>query len=249
MASEAKHEAPGDPELAAALKARRWDRHVDVVIVVLLGAASFLAAWAGYQAGQWGNLKADSAVIVEDLQQAASRATVLGYQARQVDISVFMAWLEAYKRGETNLADFYAARIQAVDRLGPAFDAWVATDPFNNPDAPLDPFEMPEYIVPSLQAAAALDAKAADLAATGHWFDTQSDAYIFLTLLLAVVLFFGGITTKIGWRQAQVALLGVAWVVFAYCLVRAFALPNAETAEVPLGSAEVVATVLATPIP
>ena len=30
-----------------------WDRKVDTVIVVILGIASLLAAWGGYQPGLW----------------------------------------------------------------------------------------------------------------------------------------------------------------------------------------------------
>ncbi|MDQ2655005.1 MAG: hypothetical protein M3Z20_18390 [Chloroflexota bacterium] len=213
-----------DVEQAASL--RRWKRRADILIVVLLGLASVLATWAGYQAGQWSYLKAESAVIVEDLQQAADRSMVLGYQDRQVDIALFMAWLEASLRDERTIAEFYEARF--VDHFRPAFEAWLATEPFTNPDAPLDPFRMPEYTVPSLVAAAEFDARAGEIAVAGQEFGAQASAYIFLTVLTAVVLFCGGVATKLNLRQAQISLLAIAWVVLGYCLVRGLTMPWAD---------------------
>ena len=46
---------------------------------------------------------------------------------------------------EKELADFYFARFRA--EFKPAVDAWVATRPLQNADAPLTPFAMPQYRV------------------------------------------------------------------------------------------------------
>lgn len=240
---------PEAPPAAPQTPSSRWSHRVDIVIVVLLGLASVLATWAGYQAGQWSGLKADSGVIVEDLQQAADRATILGYQDRQVDIALFMAWLEAYKQEDAALAEFYEARL--IPHFRPAFDAWMATDPFTNPEAPLDPFRMPEYVVPSLQAAATFNARAAEVSEAGEEFKRQADAYIFLTVLTAVVLFIGGVATKIELRQAQVALLALAWLLLGFCMARGLILPKAGTVFPPTAEIATLDAAIAagTPVP
>ncbi|MCA9862802.1 MAG: hypothetical protein R2853_06330 [Thermomicrobiales bacterium] len=228
---------------------RRWIHLIDILVVLLLGLASMLATWAGYQAGQWSSLKASSAVIVEDMQQASDRATILGYQDRQVDIALFMAWLEADLRDEHTIAAFYEERF--VDRFRPAFEAWLAADPFTNPDAPLDPFRMPEYAVPSLVAAVELDARAGEIAAAGEEFDAQANAYVFLTVLTAVVLFFGGVATKLDRREAQVTLLAVAWLMLGYCIVQGLTMPWAADAVPGFSASEMAAIrerVFATPV-
>ena len=61
----------------------------------------------------------------------------------QIDVALFTQWVDAYVREETELADFYRGRFR--DEFKPAFQAWVATEPRTNPDAPLSPFAMPEY--------------------------------------------------------------------------------------------------------
>ena len=47
------------------------------------------------------------------------------------------------RRTQTELADFYFKRFR--EEFRPAVDAWVATRPLKNPNAPLTPFAMPQY--------------------------------------------------------------------------------------------------------
>ena len=42
----------------------------------------------------------------------------------------------------------------------PAFNAWLATDPAHNPNAPPGPAYMPQYVIPQEAAAKAYDAQA-----------------------------------------------------------------------------------------
>ena len=245
MADDVTDREPEDPELLDALAIRRWSRRVDIVIVVLLGAASFLAAWAGYQAGLWANKKSDVTVMAEGYRAAAGRASITGYQERQIDIALFMGWLEADNRGDARMANMYEARF--TSQLQTAFAAWLATDPLNNPDAPLDPFRMAEYQVPQLRQAAMLDDQVSALNIQARWCGAQSEAYIFITLLLAVVLFFGGVCTKIGWRPAQLTMLLVAWALFVYCLFLVATLPGQDDLPVTSEAPALLESILATP--
>ena len=46
-----------------------------------------------------------------------------------------------------------------------AFDAWLATDPFSNPEAPPGPSFMPEYVNPQLERGAEMN----ELPPAGSW--------------------------------------------------------------------------------
>ena len=204
--------------------AQRWDRRVDTAIVVILAMASLLAAWAGYQAGLWSGEKTSAIILAESKLIDGTRANSIGYQVMQIDIDLFSNWLNAFKSENTELATFYEERF--TPQLQHAFDAWMATDPLETPDAVSDPFRMPEYKVPELLAAAAFDEEAAPAFADGERAGATSDAYVLTTLLLAVVLFFGGVATKIGWRPAQVALLAVAVLLLVLSVLKLGALPD-----------------------
>ena len=56
------------------------------------------------------------------------------------------------------LADFYENRFRP--EFAVAFEAWLATDPRNNPDAPKSPFAMPEYTVSLAEEADRLEQEA-----------------------------------------------------------------------------------------
>ena len=76
----------------------------------------------------------------------------------QVDVATFIAWADADQRGEKELANFYMDRFRA--EFKPAFEAWLATRPQENPSAPPTPFAMKEYQVTSRQESVKLDAAA-----------------------------------------------------------------------------------------
>ena len=74
----------------------------------------------------------------------------------EIDVATFTQWVNAYAQEQTELADFYFKRFR--EEFRPAVDAWVATTPLENPDAPLTPFAMPQYKVAARTEADRLDA-------------------------------------------------------------------------------------------
>ena len=82
-----------------------------------------------------------------------------------------------------------------------AFDAWRATKPETNPDAPHGPTYMPQYKRPELANARRLD----DEADAGHvrrQAAENSNSYVRTTVFLATILFLVGISTHFPLRQA-----------------------------------------------
>ena len=59
-----------------------------------------------------------------------------------------------------------------------AFDAWLATSPETNPQAPPGPTYMPEYVQPGFAEAAELDRKADASFAEGSAAGETSDQYV-----------------------------------------------------------------------
>ena len=117
-----------------------------------------------------------------------------------------------------DLAEFYVERFR--DEFRPAFDAWLATDPLTNTDAPPTPFAMQEYQIASRDEAEQLDAEA-EASAAGVRRDIQrSSNYVLTVVLYAVVLFFAGMSTRMQPRLRWVLTLAgclvfvgaVAWI-------------------------------------
>ena len=103
--------------------------------------------------------------------------------------------MDAFARDETELSDFYFERFRA--EFKPAVDAWLATKPRQNPDAPLTPFAMPQYELAAAADAERLDAEAELSSATVRRNIQNASNYVLGVVLFAVSLFFAGMSTKL----------------------------------------------------
>jgi hypothetical protein len=190
-------------------KRLRW---VDTVAAVLLAVAAVGTAWCSYQASRWTGEQAKAFGAANAARIASAKAAGLANAQKQVDVAVFMSWVDATVHDDQELEDFYRARMRG--EFVPALDAWLAADPFNDPDAPLTPFVMPEYRLAAQEEADQLDAEAAvnaDLAKTNI---ERSTRYVLGVVLFAVSLFFAGISTKLGTERTRAAILAFGCVIF-----------------------------------
>ena len=138
-------------------------RRLEVAATLLLALATVATAWSGYQATRWAGETTKTMAAVSTAHFASSRSAALANSQTEVDVATFTQWANAYARDETVLADFYFARFRA--QFKPAVVAWIATMPLQNPDAPLTPFAMPEYVVAAATEAEHQDEIAAYLRA------------------------------------------------------------------------------------
>jgi hypothetical protein len=196
---------------AAEEKPSRGRTAQEVLVTVLLVIAALGTSWSSYQATRWNGEQAKAASRTNAIRIDAARAQGLSQSQSQVDVATFIAWADADRRGEAAVAAFYADRFRAEFR--PAFDAWMATRPLTNPDAPPTPFAMPQYQLASRQDAARLDAAAETSAAEVRRDIQIASDYVLTVVLYAVVLFFAGMSTKIASPRLRWILAG------AGCLV------------------------------
>jgi hypothetical protein len=136
-----------------------------------------------------------------------------------------MAWENAAGSGNDHLKEFYSKRFRPEFR--PAFDAWLATNPTANPQAPATPFTVPNYGSPHEQQARELESRAEALFAAGHQANHYADNYVLGTVVLATVLFFCGIVPQFSDFRLRVALLGIAMLLLMFGLSRILVLPRA----------------------
>ncbi len=193
----------------------RRERWLEIVKVALLAIASLAAAWCGYQSTLWSGEQATHYTEAGARRVESVRANGLAMQMTQLDVAMFMQWVDATERGEEELADIYESRFSDV--LQPAFEAWIALDPFNNPDAPNGPFAMDEYQQPGLAQADDLEAEAASLFEQGQANNKEGDNYVLATVFLATALFFLAVSSTLTWYKANMALtiVGAAMIVVA----------------------------------
>jgi hypothetical protein len=162
-------------------------------------------AWSGYQATRWAGEQSTRYAAASALRVESTRDSTQAGQFSLYDVSIFNEWLNAYSHGDTKLAGIYERRFRTEFR--PAFAAWLATDPFNNPNAPPGPLFMPQYKVSQAEKANQLEAEAAKTFDEGQAAKEQGDKYVRDTVLLAMVLFLAAIVEHFEWDWIKAAIL------------------------------------------
>ena len=185
---------------------------LELVATVLLAVATVGTAWSGYQASRWNGEQATAFSRAGATRVESSKADSLANSQTQIDVATFTQWVDAYAQNQTELADFYYMRFR--EEFRPAMEAWVATRPRMNPDAPLTPFVMPEYQLEAREDADRLEAEAEGWSATARQDIQRATNYVLCVVLFAAVLFFAGMSTKLQSPRLRWFLLGFGVVIF-----------------------------------
>lgn len=193
------------PVAPAASARRKW---IEIAAAIILAVASLVTAWSTYQASQWTRTQSAAAAQVTAALLESTRLTTLSSQDALVDVVTFTSWLDAYTTDNTELAGFYRQRFRA--EFKPAFEAWVATQPTINSDAPPSPFVMPEYDNADADAALAAQERAAELQLQVRAAADNASHYIRNTIFMASALFFVGISRMFPEGALRLTLVIVA---------------------------------------
>ena len=185
---------------------------VEVISTVLLALAAVATAWSSYQATRWNGEQTKASSQTNAIRIEAARAQGLSEAQKEVDVATFTQWVDAYALNETELADFYFKRFR--DEFRPAVNAWVATKPLRNPDAPLTPFAMPQYRLAAEADAKTLDAEAELSAATVRTNIQRGSNYVLGVVLFAVSLFFAGMSARLSSPRLRQVTLALGCAIF-----------------------------------
>ena len=204
----------------------RYDRFeplAEFIATFVLALATIAAAWSGYEAARWGGVQSTSYSQAGALRTESTRASTSAGQLIQIDIGLFTNWVNAYANDQQNLVDFYQDRFRS--EFLPAFDAWLDTDPANNPDAPKSPFAMPEYNLPEMEESQQLLEQAEQKFKEGQEANQTSDNYVFMTIIFASVLFLGGIQSRFKSITLRLIIILLSLLILVYGLYNLITYP------------------------
>ena len=218
---------------------RKSDR-VELIATIAIAIATILTAWSAFEAGKWGGTQAINFSEAGAARTESTRADTLAGQLTQIDVAMYLDWVEAvaveFKEGEIpsieeglsapqpgTVSGFLSVRFR--EEFVPAVDAWVAADPVNNPDAPKTPFDMDEYVVAKAVEANALSALADEKAQDARDANQNGDNYVLTMVLFASVLFFAGVSSKMGSHRNQLLMLSFGIVVLVVGIAILVSLP------------------------
>jgi hypothetical protein len=208
--------------MALRKKESTFDLWVDVASVILISAATVLTAWCGYEAARWTAIQTRQYNEASAQKVAAAVASGRANTLEIVDVTMFLQYVAAVAAGRTDEEAFIYRRFRPEMRG--AVDAWLATKPRKNPDAPSSPFAMPQYHLLTGTEAARLNALSAASFETASNANELGDAYVRLTVIFAAVSFLAGISTKFRF-PSHIVVVVAGFGVLIFGLIRMIELP------------------------
>ena len=243
--SQPTNAVPNEEEKDETLMFGASDR-IELISTIALAIATILTAWSAFQAGKWSGTQAINFSEAGAARTESTRADTRAGQQIQIDVAMYIDWVTAISEdlqsGEITLDDaaayeptrgtvsgFLYQRFRA--EFLPAVDAWLATNPIDNVDAPPTPFTMvdetgePIYVNNLETEAERLTAVADGKAAAARTANQNGDNYVLTMVLFASVLFFAGVSSKLVMKRNRLIALGFGVVLLVTGAVIIVSLP------------------------
>lgn len=195
--------APGKPAL------------FEPLALLLLSLATVGTAWCSYEAAAWGGISQRTMNLSAAAGRRAAADQLQNNQMALLDVLLFSQYINARAASNQELSRFYSERFRGEAKV--AFEAWMATRPFENPSAPPHPFVTNFYQPRLLESAREAEGESQRFWEQAGEAGRTSRNYVLMTVLLAVALFCSGTASKfdILWVRRAALALGLAAFVFA----------------------------------
>jgi hypothetical protein len=189
---------------------------IEILEGLLLAIVAVATAWSALQAARWDGKEGHLYGLSSAAQTLAIQSSTEAGQLELYDSTTFSFWLQAHAEGNSAAQQTFAERFRPEFR--PAFDAWLKTDPFHNPDAPAGPIAMPQYRNAETAKAKAFERRAAHDFEEGTRARERAEKYLSNSVVLAMVLFLIAVAQRFKIVAVRRSLLGVAGVVLVLAL-------------------------------
>lgn len=200
------------------------DRLLEIIAVLLLAVTTLGTAWCGYQSSQWNGVQTDLARQSSDEQVEANRQFGLATQKISYDGGLVAQYAQAVQAGNTKLAEFYRKTLVRPEFL-PLLEQWQAQVAAGGTPSSL--FTDQGYLEAQFKNYNEATKKAEESDAASQAAGNTADSYVLTTILLAVALFFAGVTSSFRYKPARVLLILLALGTVAVAATRLADLPIA----------------------
>jgi hypothetical protein len=210
---------------------------VELISTIIMSLAAIFTAWAAFQSAKWSGEQSIAFSKAGAARTESTRFDTRAGQLTAIDVNVFTAFADAvnsdsrdglielgpgveFEPVEGTLSGFWYERVR--EEFRPAFEAWLVAFANDRANAPPTPFALEQYVVADALEADRLQQEAEDFAADARQANQNSDDYVLTAVAFALVLFFGGVGSKLtkkGNRYIAVIVgvllfVGATWTLF-----------------------------------
>lgn len=202
------------------------DRITQLAASLLMILATLGSSWSGFQSGLWNGIQTFRLADATKLSRLSSENAIVANQLRSVDAAGFIEYARAISENNTHLAEFVRDRMRPEFR--PALDAWLATKPLQNPEAPPSPFQMQQYNLKAQQEATDQDRLASSMREQAQQANRNVDTYGLAVLLFTSALLLAGLLTGLSNVRVKWIMIGLSIVFMSVAGVVLSGLPIAH---------------------
>ncbi|HLC10069.1 MAG TPA: hypothetical protein VJJ01_03025 [Nitrosopumilaceae archaeon] len=189
------------------------EHRIEILTAVLLALIVVATAWSAYQSTLWGGIQTFLLVDSSRARMNAGALTIQQGQYSTIDVMTFMEYINALHNNDQNLTEFYFERFRPDFK--PAVQAWLETNPLENPNAPPHPFVMTEYKKTFAEEAEKMNELAESKLEEANQANQNSDNYVLFTVLYASILFVGSIATRFSSGRLNLVCLVIGMAAFS----------------------------------
>jgi hypothetical protein len=200
------------------------DRLLELIVVLLLGITTVGTAWCGFQATRWNARSGDLNGVASQQYIEGARLFGLASQRVSYDSSVVARYAEISQAGNAALLTFYRESVVRPEFL-PVLERWQAA--VRSGKSPVGVFEDKAYLAGQFAEYQKTVVAAQQATQESQRAGEVADGYVRTTILLAVALFFAGVTSSFRYRLARLLLLIAATGTVALAAARIVGLPIA----------------------
>jgi hypothetical protein len=186
---------------------------IDAIFAILLLIGTLSTAICVYQATRWNGIQANDYGESAMFRTESTKITTIANSQVIIDVQLYLSWVDAVRKGDQTEAQFIRERFR--NEFKPSFEAWIAEANSTTPIPLGTPFDRPEYSIAKYKESALLEENATAAFQQGTDANENSDMYISITVLFAIVLFFCGVYSKWESMKIQLGLLVVALLIFS----------------------------------
>lgn len=201
-----------------------FDRLLEITAVLLLAVTTLGTAWCGYQASQWSGVQNDYNRQEAAHRLESNRQFAQAIQTFTYDSSMIAFYAQAVQAGNTGLAQFYRTSMIRPE-LVPLLDQWESE--IRSGGTPTQLLQNQQYVDAGAAAYRASQAEADAAAAQADQAGDIAQSYVLNTIVLAVALFFAGVTSSFRYQPARAMLIVLSLGTLAYAASRVADLPIA----------------------
>ena len=196
---------------------------IELAAAVILALATIVAAWSAYQATRWGGEQSKASRAALEARADASQLTTVYTAEILVDVQLWTLWLQQASDDNQDGMVFVEERFR--DEFKPAFESWISATP-DGEAPPGTPFDQPEYAPDSRDEAEERLSDSEAAADEASVANQTGDNFVLTAVIMASVLFFAGVGTKLKGRLVRLLMLLFAGLLFLGGLAFMLSLPQ-----------------------